>query len=102
MIPSTLRGLGALGTDYRVDCTSGLTIDCDAWSNIFNQTCWGMCSAGTLGGGAVVGGSPPPPAPTGFCSWFSSLCNSEGKVSTVAIVGIGAVAATLVYALAKK
>jgi hypothetical protein len=76
-------GLGAgLGTDYRVDCSSGNTIDCDSWSNFFNSTCWGMCSASSLPAGVVVGGPPAAPATPDMCqSVVGVSCNIVGFVA---------------------
>jgi len=54
-----------LGTDLRVDCSSGNTIDCDSWSNFFNSTCWGLCSAGGTQNTTAVG---TPAAPVTNCS----------------------------------
>ena len=34
-----------LGTDLRVDPSTGQTIDCDSWGNFFNGTCWGILSS---------------------------------------------------------
>ena len=61
-----------LGTDLRVDCSSGNTIDCDSWSNFFNATCWGICSAQGTQNTTPVG---TPAAPVTDCSQtiFTSL-----------------------------
>ena len=116
MIPSPLAreiptGLGALGTDYRIDCSggsdTGKTIDCDSWGNFFNKTCWGICSADKLAPGGTAptdegGGNPPPPAPTGICSVIPSLCDATGKVSTVVWIGIGSALVFGAYLLTRK
>jgi hypothetical protein len=98
-----LGALRALGTDYRIDCsggsTNGQTIDCDLWSNIFNSTCWGMCSAQVLATGE---GAPPPVAQTtGLCAWIPSLCTTAGVLSTAAIAGISVVAVGAVLLLSR-
>lgn len=104
MIPATAAneiptGLGALGVDYRIDCsggsTNGQTIDCDSWGNFFNETCWGWCSADVIAAGGTApsgsgGGTPPPLAPTGVCSLLPSLCDATGAMSLPVIAGLGA------------
>jgi len=37
---------GIFSSDPVVDPATGLTIDCDSWSNIFNATCWGFGTTG--------------------------------------------------------
>jgi hypothetical protein len=48
MLVST-KGIGdlevpLLSTKYIADCTTGAMVDCDAFSNMLNPTCWGMCT----------------------------------------------------------
>jgi hypothetical protein len=63
---ATRKGLG----DYLVcDPNTGLTVDCDDWSNLFNLACWGgnsITGAGTgpyagctAGASAGAAGNPP-------------------------------------------
>jgi len=89
-----MYGMGAgLGTDYRIDCNTGLTIDCDAWSNLFNGTCWGMCSASSLPAGVAVGTAPAAPTTscsstfiTGVCDWM--LLAGVGGIGLLLFMGM--------------
>src|SRR5215469_11543362 len=90
--------LSGLGTDYRIDCNSGLTIDCDAWGNLLNPTCWGICSASQLpagttppsGGSGSPGGSTTPPpvyTPPSLLTQATGLDLSGGLGGGLLIVG---------------
>jgi hypothetical protein len=96
------QGLGALGTDWRIDCNDGKTIDCDAWSNLFNRTCWGICSASTLPSGtvppgqAVQPGGPPQTPDPGQAdeSITGAVLNAvKPQLSGTALLAMGAAAA---------
>lgn len=76
-----------LGTDYRIDCSTGLTIDCDLWSNFFNQTCWGLCSAASLPAGVVVGGPPAAPESCSVALFGETSCIGPFGTSTAILLG---------------
>jgi hypothetical protein len=94
-LPSSLSGLRALGTDYRIDCsgdsTNGQTIDCDSITNFFNSTCWGLCSASTL---ATSGNVPPPVAGCAqtIITSVPGICDSYVYGAGVVILGLVALA----------
>lgn len=56
------RGLGVYNI---VDPQTGKVIDCDAWSNLFNLTCWGGNSITGAGTGPYSNLVVPPAATTG-------------------------------------
>jgi hypothetical protein len=91
-------GLGnvGLGTDYRIDCSTGLTIDCDAWSNFFNKTCWGVCSASSLPAGVVVGGPPAAPASCTISLFDETTCWGPFGNTTALLLG-AALAAFFIF-----
>lgn len=86
-----------LGTDYRIDCSTGLTIDCDAFSNFFNQTCWGLCSAQSLPAGVVVGGAPAAMQTCDLSFFSETSCLSLGSftIGNMTALAIGAVIAAI-------
>lgn len=49
----------SLGTYNVVDPDTGLVIDCDSWSNLFNLTCWGGNSITGAGTGPYAGYTTP-------------------------------------------
>jgi hypothetical protein len=53
-----------LGTYMVTDPSTGFSIDCDSWSNLFNGTCWGYGAAvNTIEGGQASITLPPPGVP---------------------------------------
>ena len=90
-----LEGAG-LGTDYRIDCSTGLTIDCDSWSNFLNATCWGMCSASSLPAGVVVGGAPAAPGSCSIALFGETSCLGPFGNTTALLLG-AALAAFFIF-----
>jgi hypothetical protein len=86
-----------LGTDFVID-SSGATIDCDSWANLFNSSCWGMGGPSALPAGVQ--------APT--CSLIDNLLGSgqcagtSNSTGTIVIVGGIAVAALIGFVMLSK
>lgn len=70
-----LRGLGA----FYVKDSSGQTVDCDLWSNIFNGACWGVVGGST---GTPVQTDPSTGGPTSQpdCSQLENTLNGNCNV----------------------
>jgi hypothetical protein len=87
-----------LGTDLRIDCSTGQTIDCDSmgWGgflgmvpeNFLNPTCWGACSAST------VAGSTPGTLATAACQQAIGI--------SCPITVVGAIAVLMLFAFLVK
>ena len=82
------RGLGTLW----VTDSSGNTIDCDQWSNIFNTACWGFgtpvvpvppgSTAPTAAGSPNWPANVPAPATVDCTQFWNALTNSQCSFST--------------------
>lgn len=104
---SRMTGLGTL---WVVDA-SGNTIDCDAWSNLFNSACWGFGqSISSLPAGSTIpagpaGGATPPTGtitPTGTvdCTQaWNALTSSECSFTSFAFWPVLAIGGTLALLL---
>lgn len=79
MTAARRRGLGT----FYVKDSSGNTIDCDAWSNLFNGACWGVLNVAVGGaGGTPVTTDPSTGAPTAQpdCSQLENTLNGNCNV----------------------
>jgi hypothetical protein len=98
-VGSLVINSGGLGTYLMPDCSTGQLIDCDAFSNFFNSTCWGpfspcaldtlMSAAGGLAPLQTMTVTVPPPltAPTSNTPG-SDLPGDAGQQAAAAVQGI--------------
>ena len=102
-----------LGTDLRIDCSTGQTIDCDSmgWGgflgmvpeDFLNPTCWGACSASTVAGSTpgTLATAAPPSASGAVVTSNPDACQQAIGISCPITV-VGAIAVLMLFAFLVK
>jgi hypothetical protein len=110
---TTRRGLGTL---LKTDPDTGVTVDCDDWTNMLNLTCWTPTVLNPLVTGPYAGdtpgsnaGDPSAPAACGILDLFNgntdctnSASSLLASVAEVALIGGGILVFIMVLGAFKR